>query len=134
MECFYSRSTKIQLPYSELTEEVKAAKARVYTTFEESEDPCIRGAEVNLDGGRKADTPRSVKDAKSRLRIEEITGIPNKGKEGLGFNPRKYYSSSSKKERREMVIGKVREAEEDRRQVKMTNLAKQGAQTRWEVP
>ena len=134
VECFYSRSTKMQLPYSELTEEVKVAKARVYTTFEESSDPCVRGAQVNLDGGRKADTPRSVNDAKSRLKMVEITGIPNKGKEGLGLNPRKYYSSSGKKERRTMVIEKVREAEEDRRQVKMTNLAKQGAQTRWEVP
>ena len=134
VECLYSRSTKIQLPFSELTEEVKAAKARIYTTLEESEDPCVRGAEVNIDGGRKANTPLSVKDAKSRLQMVEITGIPNKGKEGVGLNPRKYYSTSNRKQRRTMVVETVREAEEDRRKVKMTNLAKQGAQTRWEVP
>ena len=33
-----------------------------------------------------------------------------------------------------MVIDTVREAEEDRRRVKMASLAKQGAHTRWEVP
>ena len=30
--------------------------------------------------------------------------------------------------------GEVKEAEEERRRVKMTGLSKQGAQTRWEVP
>ena len=55
--CLYTRSGKLQLPYTELSEEVKAAKARVYTTFEESDDPCVRGANLKVDGGRKADTP-----------------------------------------------------------------------------
>merc|ERR1711874_242741 len=73
-------------------------------------------------------------EAKSRLRMKEIVGIPNKGKEGLGLNPRKYYSSSAKDERRTMIVDSVREAEEDRRRVKMVSLAKQGAHTRWEVP
>lgn len=86
------------MPYSELTEEVKAAKARLLTTFEEAEDQCVRHAAVKVDGGKKADTPTSLKDAKSRLRIMDITGIPNRGREGLGLNPKKFYSSSSKKE------------------------------------
>ena len=33
-----------------------------------------------------------------------------------------------------MIVEKVKEAEEERRRVKMTGLSKQGAQTRWEVP
>ena len=132
--CMYTRSGRLQLPYSQLSEEVKAAKARVYTTFEESEDPCVRGAKLTVDGGRKADTPGRVKEAKFRLRMKEIVGIPNKGKEGLGMNHRKYYGSSTKKERRGMVVDMVREAEEDKRRVKMASLAKQGAHTRWEVP
>ena len=132
--CMYTRSGRLQLPYSDLTEEVKAAKARIYTTFEESNDPCVRGAELKVDGGRKADTSKSVSEAKSRLRMKEIVGIPNKGKEGLGLNPRRYYSSSAKDERRTMIVDTVREAEEDKRRVKMVSLAKQGAHTRWEVP
>ena len=112
------------MPYSELSEEVKAVKARLYTAFEESKDPCVRGAKLIVDGGRKADTPGSVKDAKSRLKMKDIIGISNKGREGLGMNPRKYYGSSSKEERRTMVVDTVREAEEDRRRVKMAYLGK----------
>ena len=132
--CMYTKSGRLQLPYSELSEEVKAAKARVYTAFEESEDPCVQGANLVVDGGRKADTPGSVKDAKSRLIMKDIVGIPNKGREGLGMNPRQFFSRSTKKERRTMVVNTVREAEEDRRIVKMASLGKQGAHTRWEVP
>ena len=54
--CMYTRS-----------EEVKTAKARIYTTFEKSEDPCVRGAKLPVDGGRKADTSGRVKEAKFRL-------------------------------------------------------------------
>ena len=133
-DCMYTKSGKLQLPYSELTEDVKAAKARLLTTLEEAADPCVRGANVNVDGGRKADTPKNVQEAKSKLRMEEITGIPNKGREGLGMRPKRYYSSSTKKERRAIIVNAVRDAEEDRRRVKMTSLAKQGAHTRWEVP
>ena len=40
VECFYSTSGKLQLPFSELTEEVRASKARLLTTLQESDDPC----------------------------------------------------------------------------------------------
>ena len=33
-----------------------------------------------------------------------------------------------------MIVDTVREAEEDRRSVKMASLGKQGAHTRWKVP
>ena len=135
VDCLYTTSGKLQLPFTELAEEVKAAKARLLTTLEEADDPCIRGAGIEVDGGRIADTGKSVREAKEKLRMEEIVGIPNKGREGLGLNPRKYYSkTTSKQERRNMVVEKVREAEEDRRRVRMAGLSKQGGQTRWEVP
>merc|ERR1712055_43545 len=66
--------------------------------------------------------------------MKDIIGIANKGREGLGMNPRKYFGLSTKKERRTMVVDTVREAEEDRRRVKMASLGKQGAHTKWEVP
>ena len=51
------------------------------------------------------------------------------------MNPKRYWSKTqSMKERRTMIVEKVKEAEEERRRVKMTGLSKQGAQTRWEVP
>ena len=44
------------------------------------------------------------------------------------MNPKRYWSKTqSMKERRTMIVEKVKEAEEERRRVKMTGLSKQGA-------
>ena len=134
VDCLYNKSGKLQLPFTALTEEVKVAKARNLVTLRESSDPCVKGAEIKVDGGRKANTPADVEEAKSKLRMKEITGIGNKGREGLGLNPRQYYSSCSKEGKRSMIMSTIRETEEERRRIRMAGLAKQGASTRWEVP
>ena len=54
---------------------MRAAKARNLVILEESSDKCIKGAKIEVDGGIKADTPKEVEEAKSRLRTKEITGI-----------------------------------------------------------
>lgn len=133
-DCLYSRTSKLRLPFTSLLEEFKATKARNLVTLEESSDPCIRNADIAVDGGRKANTQADVKDAKSRLQMREITGIANRGKEGLGMRKRQYYSTSSTSDRRDMVIGTIREKEEEQRFIKMTGLGKQGANLKWEVP
>lgn len=125
-DCLFSRSSKLRLPFSSLTEEVKTAKARNLITLENSADECIRNAGINVDGGRKANTPAEVQDAKSRLQMKDITGIANRGREGLGMRRRQYYSTSSKIERRGMVVNTIREREEEQRLVKMTSLVSQG--------
>ena len=132
--CLYARTSKLQMPFRELTEEFKAAKTRLLVTLQETEDQCVKGAGVCVDGGRKADTQAAVAEAESRLRTQEITGIPNKGREGLGLKPRKYFSKQEKKEKRRMVVNAVRDMEEEKRTVKMTGLSKQGAPMNWEVP
>ena len=132
--CFYSKTSKLKLPYSSLTEEFKAAKARNLVTFQESKDVCIKNAGIEVDAGKKTNTPGAVQEAKSRLRVQELTGVPNKGKEGLGMRRRKYFSTSSCKDKRDMIVKSVREREEERRFVKMTGFACQGANLRWEVP
>ena len=132
--CFYSKSTKLKLPYSSLTEEFKAAKARNFVTLRESKDECIKNADIAVDAGKKANTKNSVDEAKSRLRVQEMVGVPNKGKEGLGMKKRQYYSTSSSKEKRDMIVKTVREKEEESRMVRMTNFPSQGANLRWEVP
>ena len=108
--------------------------ARNLVTFQESQDKCIQNAGIVVDGGRKANTPAEVNEAKSRLRMHELVGIPNKGKEGLGMRKREYYSTASKKTRRDMIVKTVREKEEESRIVKMTNFPSQGANLRWTVP
>ena len=90
--CLYARTSKLKMPFRELTEEFKAAKTRLLITLQGAEDQCVKGAGVCVDGGRKADTKADIAEAESRLRTQEITGIPNQGKEGLGLKPRKYFS------------------------------------------
>ena len=68
VECLYSKTGKLQLPFTELTEEVKAAKARLLTTLEESEDPCVRGACVNVDGGKKGRHSRECQSRKVKVK------------------------------------------------------------------
>ena len=133
-DCMYSKTSKVVLPFSSLIDDFKAAKARNMVTFQESEDPCIKGAGIVVDAGRKANTEAEIQEAKSRLKTQEIIGITNTGKEGLGMNKGKYYSKSSAKEQRSMIVNTVREKEEERRVVKMTQLVKQGQNLRWEVP
>ena len=69
-----------------------------------------------------------------RLRMKEVTGIPNRGREGLGMRKMQFYSKSSNKDRRDMIVSTVREKEEEQRVIKMTMLSKQGAHMKWEVP
>ena len=107
----YSRTGKLQLLYTELAEEKKVAKARLLTTIEDSEDLYVRGAGVKVDCGRKVDTPGTIKVAKSRLKMQDITGITNQGNEGLCTTLKKY-TYSSKKDQRAMIVDTVRESEE----------------------
>ena len=109
--CFYSKSAKLKLPYASLTEEFKVAKARNLVTFQESRDECVKNAEIVVDGGKKANTSNAVEEAKSRLRVQELVGVPNKGKEGLGMKRRQYYSTSTSKEKRNMIVKAVRDKE-----------------------
>ena len=102
--------------------------------MEDSKDPYIQNAGISVDAGRKANTPAEVKEAKSRLQMREITGIANQGKEGLGMRKRQYYSTSSKKVRRDMVVQTVRDKEEEKRMINMTGLSQQGVNLKWEVP
>ena len=133
-DCIYSKSGRLQLPFTDVSEEFRAAKARLWVTLRESDDPCVRGADVNVDGGVKADTQAEVEEAESRLKMMELTGMPNRGKEGLGLHPKVPYSKASKKEKRRMIVSTIRDMEEEKRTVRMTSFSKQGAQMGWEVP
>ena len=127
----YSKSGAVQLPYSSLVEETKVARVRNLATIASSKDETIREANINLDAGKKWKASKEYDNAKSSLRMQEIAGLANRGREGLGLHPRKYYGTSSNKEKRSLVTGKVRESEEDRRKVKSVQLAQQGASLNW---
>ena len=129
----YSKSAVLQLPYTSLVEEVKAARARTQVMLDTSKDECVRNANISLDVGRKWKVTEAVETAKSKLRLQEIAGIANRGREGLGLTHREYYSKSNKEEKRRLIVQKVREEEEERRLVKIAGFSKQGRSLDWEV-
>ncbi len=132
--CLYSKTSRLRLPFTSLTEEYRATKARNLVTFQHSSDPCIREARIKVDGGRKLNTPLEVEDAKSRLKMQEIIGIPNIGREGLGTRSTMLYSKCSSKSKRDLIVKTLRVKEEEKRVVNMTMLSKQGSHLKWEVP
>ena len=132
-DVLYANSLKLQLPYSSLIEEVKKTKARSLVTMQQSKDDCISKADINIDAGRKWKVSQAVENATTRLRHQEIAGIPNVGREGIGMNHRSYYSKASQKEKRSLIVGKVQEEEDERRYLKIASLTKQGVSTKWEV-
>ena len=83
VDCLFSRSSKLQVPYTALTEEVKVAKARNNIILDEYTDTCISNSGIMVDGGRKVNTAKTIDDAKSRLRMRDSVGVPNRGKESL---------------------------------------------------
>ena len=120
-EMIYSKTSKVNLPYSSLVEEAKVAKVRNLSTLKTSKDENIRGADINLDAGRKWKPSEAHDRAVSSLKLQEIAGIGKRGREGLGLSTRKYYSKASNREKRTMICDKIREEEEDQRQVKATS-------------
>ena len=118
VDCLYSKSSKLQLPFTALTEEVKVAKVRNLVSLNNSVDPCISNANITVDGGKKSNTPAEVKDATYRLKIRDLVGTTNTGREGLGANQRLNLSSCTKKEERDLICAVIREAEEEQRRIK----------------
>ena len=129
----YSKTVKLQLPVSSVVEEVKVVKARNKVTLEHSQDEKIKEAGIEVKLGRTWNAAQEIDEAVSVLKHQEISGIGNRGKEGVGFTERKYYSKVDKKERRKLIVSKVRAKEEQQRMVKLSNLGKQSRLMSWEV-
>ena len=129
----YGKTMKLQLPFSSVTEEVKVTKTRNVVILEDSKDERIQKAGIRIKIGRKWDARREMEEAKAALHHQEIAGISNVGREGIGFTPRQYYSKVDKQERRKMIVKKVRQKEEQQRMVKIAGLAKQSSSMKWEV-
>ena len=114
----HASSIKLQLAYTSVIEEVKKTKAKSLVTMQQSQDQCIRNADINIDAGRKRKVSEAVENATSRLHHQEIAGISNIGREGI-------QKSDCRKSPR---------ARRKRRYLKVASLQKQGVSTKWQVP
>ena len=133
-DALYMKSCTLQLPYKSVVEEVKATKVRNLLTLRESSDKCISEAEIEVITGRKWKAAKAVDEATSSLKLKDIAGIANIGREGLGWNKRQYFNKSRGKDRRDLMIKEVRQREDEARGVRMTRRGQQGGWMRWEVP
>ena len=57
VDVLVTRSSKLQLPYTAFTEEVKVAKARNKIILD-TKDTCLSNAGIMVDGGRKTNTAK----------------------------------------------------------------------------
>ncbi|XP_033750531.1 uncharacterized protein LOC117334822 [Pecten maximus] len=129
----YSRTSKLQLPFTSLVEEYKVGKARLIMTLKTSKDEKVRQAGVHVRTGRKWSASRAVEDAESRLRHKDIVGTVCQGRQGLGTTHRQSWRTTDTGERRGMVQSEIRAQEEEGRKKKAVEMGCQGAWTRWET-
>ncbi|XP_060608354.1 uncharacterized protein LOC132760383 [Ruditapes philippinarum] len=130
----YSRSSKLQMPFNSLVEEYKVAKARLLLTLRDSSDEKISGAGIEIRTGRKWSVKQAVDRAESSLKLQDIVGTTNKGREGLGIRLKQRWSDSDKVERRSMVQTELRRAEDETRSSRSVKLGSQGSWMKWNLP
>ena len=100
--------------------------------LEDSSDPCVSQAEIQIEGGRKWRVSESVNEAKQRLRHKDIIGTVAIGRQGLGCNPRQSWLSSDKKGRRQLIQSEIRNMQEEQRMTRAASMTNQGSWLNWE--
>ena len=128
----YCRQARLKLPFKSLVEEYKAGKARLQIMLETSEDEIVRSIQPTLRTGRKWKVAQAVEDAKDSLRMKEVIGHTQQGRQGLGSQKMCRWSSLQGKESRDMVIQEVRNSEDEKRYQKAVQQSQQGQWTNWE--
>ncbi|XP_035685395.1 uncharacterized protein LOC118421998 [Branchiostoma floridae] len=111
----YSRTARLQLPFTSVVEEFKVCKTRALMTLEGSKDEKVSQAGVELRSGRKWSVAKAVQEAKSSLRHRDIVGVVAQGRLGLGAGKTDHQSwcTAGPRERREMVQRETRRKEEE---------------------
>ena len=132
-EALYSTSTKLQLPFSSVTEEYKVSRAGVLLTIRDSKDPKVATSGIELRSGRKWTAGNAVQSAETRLQHDEIVGLTCHGRQGIGCQPTKQWSKEDTRGKRELVLQKIRRTEEESRNQRMVTMSKQGAWMKWDA-
>ena len=130
----YSNSIQLSFPVTSVVEEFKVAKCRLVITLQDSADNRIAGAGIQTRKGRKWSAKTSMDQAESMLHLQDIIGNTNTGQQGVGMSHFQRWSKVSAAERRTMVQAEVCRTEEDQRKARSTELGKQGAWMKWNLP
>lgn len=127
----YGTSNQLQLPISSLVEEFKVAKTRFVVTLKQSKDSKIRNAGIEIRTGRKWSASQAVAQAESQLKLKDVMGTTQVGRQGLGITKRKQWSTANDQEKRSMIQEEIRYMEEEGRKAKAVAMGSQGAWTKW---
>ncbi|XP_063080140.1 uncharacterized protein LOC134470047 [Engraulis encrasicolus] len=128
----FGHGTKLQLPFSSVTEEFKVARAREVLLYRDSSDGKVSSAGVEVRTGRKWRAHDAVERAEARLRHSTLVGTVATGRAGLGSIPKPCFSKAKGKERRKLIQEEVRAEVEEARLSRVVGMSKQGAWTKWE--
>ena len=79
----YGKSNQLQLPISSLVEEFKASKTRLVVTLKQSQDSKVRNAGIEVRTGRKWSASQAVQEAESQLKLKDVIGTTQVGRQGL---------------------------------------------------
>jgi ribA/ribD-fused uncharacterized protein len=100
--------------------------------LDESRDPCVSSANIQVDCGRKWIVSATVEEAKQRLMHKDVVGTVVHGREGLGCTPRQSWYGANTKQRRQLVEAEVKSMQEEKRVVRAASMKKQGSWLNWE--
>ena len=128
----YCRQAKLRLPLKSLVEEYKAGKVRLQVMLENSQDDVVRPVQPTLKTGRKWKVLDAVTDVKDNLRLKEVIGHTQIGRQGLGSEKMSWWSKAQGKELRDMIIQEVRSGEDKKRYQKAVQQSQQGQWTNWD--
>ena len=128
----YCRQAKLKLPLKSIVEEYKVSKTRFQLMLEESSDNVVREVQPTLKSGRKWKAREAVDNAKESLKLKEVIGHTQTNRQGVGMSTSTWWSNSSGKVRRDMVIQEVRKEEDNKRYQKAVQQSQQGQWTNWE--
>lgn len=128
----FSNSSKLQLPLKSVLDQYQTTKMRKLMMLDDSKDPCVNSANIQIDCGRKWKASEAVNNAKQRLMHKDLVGTVARGREGLGWSPRQSWYGANTKQRRQLVEGELQSMQEEQRVVRAASMSKQGSWLNWE--
>ena len=128
----YGKGTPTELPITSIVEEYKAGKVRTVMMLRYSKDQEIREDPPEVRTGKLWSAVQEVDKAEVALRHKDIVGAVQTGRQGVGINQFKPFSTSSDKEKRDAVVREVRQSEQEKRMVHLVSCPQQGQCLSWQ--
>lgn len=126
--------TTLKLPLKSISLGYKQEKVRLVFQLRDSPDPFVQHSKAQVRTGRKWDAMQAIDQAINRLKHQEIVGVLQPGRTGLGWGSApKMWSKATRKETKDLVISEVVKMEEECYKIRAVGQQQQGRWTTWEA-